>query len=279
MNELSPDVTEDVTTPLVEAETTTDQEASQVPVSEDAADATENEEVVKSRGQQRIEQLVAEKNAALEDKQNALEYGNSFKDRYDQLIAAQAPAKVEPVLLTMPTLEDSDFDEADHALKMRAFNNQEVTRLVKELVPQVLNTNSQQVAQDQAAIEFKTRSDKFAETNTDFNSVVSNPNLAITSEMTEVIKTSSNGPELAYHLGKNPSEASRIAQLSPSMQMFEMGKVEASLGKPAKKETSKAPDPMSPVGGQQPNLSKVNETVNDYIKRRRGEQKEQRARR
>jgi len=64
------------------------------------------------------------------------------------------------------------------------------------------------------------------------------------------------GPKLAYHLAKNPQEASRIAQLSPIRAIAELGKLEAKLEKPATQESkvaqpvvSKAPSPIKPLNG------------------------------
>lgn len=67
--------------------------------------------------------------------------------------------------------------------------------------------------------------------------------------MAEVIKASDIGPELAYHLGKNPDEALRIAKMSPLLQAKEIGKLEVKLAAMPKNEqpTTKAPAPISPV--------------------------------
>lgn len=67
--------------------------------------------------------------------------------------------------------------------------------------------------------------------------------------MADVIKASDIGPDLAYHLGKNPDEAERIASLSPLLQAKELGKLELKLADMPKegKQTTKAPAPISPV--------------------------------
>lgn len=86
----------------------------------------------------------------------------------------------------------------------------------------------------------------------DFQDVVYNPDLRITEAMAEVIKVSEIGPEVAYHLGKNPDEAKRIANLSPLAQAREIGKIEASLSSntPPAKKASSAPAPIRPVGSR-----------------------------
>ena len=86
----------------------------------------------------------------------------------------------------------------------------------------------------------------------DFEDVAYNPDLTISTIMAEAIKESDIGPEIAYHLGKNPKEAKRIFALSPLAQAREIGKIEASLtsAPPAVKKTSSAPEPIKPVGSR-----------------------------
>jgi len=84
----------------------------------------------------------------------------------------------------------------------------------------------------------------------DFEQVAYNPDLRITPEMAEVIKASDLGPEIAYHLGSNPSEAARISHLSPLSQARELGRIEAGLGVTPTRRSSSAPDPITPIGSR-----------------------------
>lgn len=56
-------------------------------------------------------------------------------------------------------------------------------------------------------------------------------------------------PALAYHLGKNPAEARKIADLTPRQQLVALGKLAAKLeaAPPEAKTPSKAPPPITPV--------------------------------
>lgn len=82
----------------------------------------------------------------------------------------------------------------------------------------------------------------------DFEQVAYNPQLRITDTMADVIRDSDIGPELAYHLGMNPKEAERIANLSPLAQAKEIGKIEVKLTEtPPTKKTTSAPEPIKPV--------------------------------
>ena len=82
----------------------------------------------------------------------------------------------------------------------------------------------------------------------DFEQVAYNPNLPITDVMAETIQSSDVGPDVAYYLGANPKEASRISRLSPFLQAKEIGKLEAKLADnlPVKRTTN-APAPITPV--------------------------------
>ena len=82
----------------------------------------------------------------------------------------------------------------------------------------------------------------------DFEQVAYNPNLPVTEVMAQSIQASDIGPDVLYHLGSNPSEAARIARLSPILQAKEIGKIEASMAaNPPVKKTSTAPAPIAPV--------------------------------
>jgi len=82
----------------------------------------------------------------------------------------------------------------------------------------------------------------------DFEQVAYNPNLPITNDMARVIQESEIGPEVIYHLGPNPKEAYRIANLPPILQAREIGKLEVKLtAEPPTKRTSTAPAPLAPV--------------------------------
>jgi hypothetical protein len=97
--------------------------------------------------------------------------------------------------------------------------------------------------------------EKFA----DYDAVVCDPSLPISPLMAEVIKESELGPEVAYHLGTNRSEAQRIAALPPHRQAAELGKLEAKLtAAPAPQSAPRTPPPPPPktVSGLSAGLTK-----------------------
>ena len=107
-----------------------------------------------------------------------------------------------------------------------------------------------EAAKQQAAIldGYRDREEEARDRYEDFEQVAYNPNLPVTDIMAQAIQASDIGPEVIYHLGSNPKEARRIANLSPVLQAKEIGKIEAKLAdNPPTKRTSTAPAPLAPV--------------------------------
>jgi len=87
-------------------------------------------------------------------------------------------------------------------------------------------------------------SEKYA----DFKQVAYGDHVRITQVMADTIRASEVGPDVAYYLGSNPSEAAKIADLPPFLQAKEIGRLEAKLlSNPPVKKTTSAPPPIAPV--------------------------------
>ena len=88
----------------------------------------------------------------------------------------------------------------------------------------------------------------------DYVEVAESPDVEITQEMAFALMDenleSGKGFEIAYHLGKHPEEASRIAKLTPRQQAIAIGKLADRLASSAKPNVSKAPTPPKPVGSK-----------------------------
>lgn len=92
----------------------------------------------------------------------------------------------------------------------------------------------------------------------DFDEVIADadPLVAMSPAMEQMIVTSELGPEVLYHLCKNPAEANRIAKLRPIDAAKEIGKIELRLAPkaPGSKEpeikvtkVTKAPKPLGSI--------------------------------
>jgi hypothetical protein len=120
--------------------------------------------------------------------------------------------------------------------------------LAQRKAEELLAAREQQQRQAEVLDSYHDREEAARDKYTDFEQVVYNPKLPITNVMAETIQTSEVGPDLAYYLGSNPQEASRISRLSPFLQAKEIGKIEAKLlDNPPVKKTTSAPAPISPV--------------------------------
>ena len=124
---------------------------------------------------------------------------------------------------------------------------------VLELAEQLLNQREQAKHTAKIVEAYGEREEAAREKYDDFEQVAYNPKLPITEPMAVTIRESDVGPEILYHLGNNPAEAKRIAQLSPLSQAKEIGKLEDKLAtNPPAKKTSSAPPPIAPATGRSP---------------------------
>ena len=100
-------------------------------------------------------------------------------------------------------------------------------------------------------------SEKYA----DFKQVAYGDHVRITQVMADTIRASEVGPDVAYYLGSNPSEAAKIADLPPFLQAKEIGRLEAKLlSNPPVKKTTSAPPPIAPVTARGGNASAYDTT-------------------
>lgn len=82
----------------------------------------------------------------------------------------------------------------------------------------------------------------------DYDAVTRNPSLPITESIIEVVADEENGPDVLYHLGKNPQLAAEIARMPVARQARELGKLAAQVSAP-KASPKQPPKPVKPVNG------------------------------
>jgi hypothetical protein len=86
----------------------------------------------------------------------------------------------------------------------------------------------------------------FVEAYPDYAEVAESDALRITDVMAALIARHPAGPAVAYHLGKNLNEATRLAQLDPASQAAEFGRLTALLGSEPTAARSASPAPAQP---------------------------------
>lgn len=75
----------------------------------------------------------------------------------------------------------------------------------------------------------------------DYDEVMGGADTVVAPYVTDAILTSDRGPEVAYHLAKNPALAEKLNRLSPLAAAREIGRIEAALEKSSPGTTRTAP--------------------------------------
>jgi len=185
------------------------------------------------------------------------------------------PAPI-PAAEPRPTREAFDTPEAyDGALI--EWSTKQATRLAQAEFER--NATAQREADERAAAERRQREQfdrarevwaerkaKAIERMPDYVDVAERDDVPISTSMALIIQGAEQGPEIAYHLGKHPEEAARIAamvvpgQFFPEghpaageplpdvqRQLYELGRIAAMATVP-RAETTRAPRPITPLG-------------------------------
>lgn len=92
----------------------------------------------------------------------------------------------------------------------------------------------------------------------------------LTKTMVEALIDSDQAAQLMAYMSANPDEVARIADRPAGRQAAELGKLEAKLAATPPVRTSKAPDPITPVGsGKTPVHNLASAPVDEYIAMRK----------
>lgn len=166
----------------------------------------------------------------------------------------QAEVKAEATADPKPSRDQyTDPDTYDSALE--TWGVREGERRGREAAAKEATDKAAKDAATAVETGWQARLEKARTEMPDFDEVALSDAVRITDEMALTVKNVENGPQLAYHLGKNPEEALRIAGLTPAMQIYEMGRLAASLGK-EKPSVSKATKPHATLGTRASAVSK-----------------------
>lgn len=152
---------------------------------------------------------------------------------------------------TAPKLADFDtHDEYDQAMLQHRID-EGVNRGLSKTAEQQASKFTQQ-AQSAAAETYNQRVTETVSRIPDFVEVVSKSDVPMSPALHEALMDSERGPELVYHLAKNPAEAERLNSMSVRQMDREIGRLETALGtKPAAPQppaarTTSAPAPIKP---------------------------------
>lgn len=161
-------------------------------------------------------------------------------ERIDELTRQRREAERQAEFWKAKATKTVDVDSLDY--------EDGIAERVTQRTRQEQAETASETAKQLAAEAFNYRETMARERYQDYDAVTRNPNVRITDQMASVILDSDLGPEMAYHLGRNPAEAAQIAALPALAQAAALGKLEAKLSAP-KPTPKQPPAPVSPVGG------------------------------
>lgn len=242
-------------------------EESSTPEAESAQPETHEEK--KSKGvQKRIDELTAN----WRNEQREKEW---LRQQYEMLQSqihkpAQPVEQPKSVPSEAPNIEEFE-DVNEYVRAAVAWELTQTEKVKAEAARQEAEKRQQQEFQAKVFTMVDSARQKYA----DFDEVVlSNPSLVISQFSAEALAGMANGADVAYHLGKSPSEAARIAQLPQPLQLVELGQIAATL-KLSEKKVTAAPAPVAsqlggPAGGGEPEDIKAwMEWRNNQLRNRR----------
>lgn len=204
----------------------------------------------KNRAQKRIEALIKEKH----DLQRKLDEAKNYRP------PAEAAEDLDP----------DDFDDYDDYLDAVEKQTQKPS---KKEAKQEANPFAETLEQLEA--KFDDTREKYS----DFDLKVRGMPI-LTESMLSAINESDDAGDVAYYLANNPEEAAKMSAMSPTKMALYVGRLEVKLNEPTKKEvaipkkTTKAPEPIEPVGGANGQHRSLEDVTNysEYEAMRKAEQ-------
>ena len=167
-------------------------------------------------------------------KYEAVAEANRLKAELEQMRAQLAPKQKEPDISDFDTLDEYVEAVAEYKLNQKS--------------QETLSKQAQQTQAQAQAQEWVSKVNKVREVAPDFDEAFNNvANIEFAPIALEAVAQHPKGAEIAYMLGKDVSEAYRIAALPPSMQLMAIGEVAARASLPKPKAVSTAPKPVKPV--------------------------------
>lgn len=244
----APEETKDEVKTEVKAENTEKQADSET------TEETTDEAKPKGKGfQKRINQLtrnVRELERALETERSARQQSSETKE-----------TKGEPQL--------ADYDDwGKYAKDVAKWEVNQAKGEMSKSQSEAVNRVLVQKTQD----DFRERLETFSDKHDDFQELVEEVAPLIKGAALDSLIESKHGPEIIYHLAKNPEEAERISNMSPLAAAREIGRIEERLSTKTVKRTTSAPAPGKTVTGNASASTPLEKMeMKDFIKARRAQ--------
>ena len=218
--------------------------------------------------------------------QAAKREGRRFERRLDKAYRARAEAEARAKVLEEevarlktpstpqgerePKLEDFEYDPEKYAAAKADFAKKQATKEFETKQKSEVETQRRQKLTATWTEKVEAAGEKYD----DFEEKVGD--LQPTNPLLEAIIEADNGADIAYHLATNLKDAQRIASLSLTAALREIGKLEVKLAEKAAKPEepkapSKAPAPITPLTGQAPMVTDQptdQDDIRDWIRKR-----------
>lgn len=165
----------------------------------------------------------------------------------------------------------SDFLEFDRKRTVYEIRKETVADELKQRAAQA--EEFQRAAHEEIVETFMERAEIARKSIKDFDEVTTAATMSPAHpEVKLLILSSEKGPELAYHLSKNPKVVQRLNEMSPFMAAREIGKLEASVSSATPRTVTKAPAPVEPLkGGTAPSKKPWDMSMAEYEVFRKGQ--------
>ena len=221
------------------------------------AEPTEEEEVVKTGDESvSVEEIVTgvppkkAKKGGVQERIDELTRLRYEEKRRADALEAQLKTKIEaPVLPSgrpIPPTEGEFIDPEDfRKARIKYEDDLDVWKSHSRINEEVQNKQKQELESNVS--KFNANAARMREKYPDFDKAVNEP--LFSPEMSSEIMGSDLGPEIGYYLAKNPAEALKLSKLSPTGIAKEIGKLENKFTQAQSKITTQAPEPLSPLKG------------------------------
>jgi len=179
------------------------------------------------------------------------------------------PVQTE-VVPQRPTLEQFEYDDDKYQDALVNYRVEEQLKVRDARLEEQRQTEQKQRYVQDYQVRVSNSNAKGIQTHADYQSkVMENPSLHVTPLMADVMSQSENGHDIVYHLGCNPAESSKIAQMPAHLQAAAIGRLEAKLSAVPAKTITNAPKPIDPVGGGggQPSVDDDSLTDEEWAKK------------
>lgn len=174
-----------------------------------------------------------------------------------------------------PAVKPTPEQFTDYAEYVEALTDWKTEQKLDERMQQ----ESARQAQAARAQTFQERAAAYQTQAPDFDEVLSSADVPMARHVGAAILESDVGPQLAYHLARNPQELERLNRMPEAAANREIGRLEASLAKPAAAaaappvRASSAPKPATPIGsqGRAATLDPSRMSMDEYAAMRKGQ--------